>query len=265
MRYAVLVVMIAACSKHDAAKSSGGTAGCVDVLACYRACPQLTADCTARCDALGTAEARAANLALIQCFGANNCQDESCMTTNCAAQFQACVGAAAAPAAVAAPAASPNAVSDRDYEFIGEDGLTYDPELTIVARGLPLGLAGVWREAKRNITLELGDGTYSLRVDEAALGTGGVSHVETGDWKLDGTSLVVTPTAIKLSSTNSIHQESEAVTPDAPRMWSLEGVTVEWTTMGAVHEVRRADGLVLSGPTPSWTAGPWSWTLRRAK
>ena len=273
MRYAVLVVVIAACSKHDTAKSGAGTAGCVDVLACYRACPQLAADCTARCDALGTAEARAANLALIRCFGANNCQDESCMTTNCAAQFQACVGAVAAPAASApaaptapANAGSPAGVSDNDFQFVGEDGLTYVPELTIVAHGVPLGLAGVWRESKRNVTFEIaGGGTYTLRLDEAVPGTGAVTHTETGEWRIDGSSLVVTPKQVGLTGLDVIHQEHDEVTPDVPRTWSIEGVTLEWTTMGTVHEVRHADGLVLSGPTPSWTSGPWNWTLRRAK
>ena len=239
MRHAWAVIWLVCVSCKSGADSSAkpaltaapavATASCSELTDCYSHCEARPSDCTTTCDAKGSPAARSANAAVWACVAEHACADETCLRDQCLAQLQACasvVAGAAAPAAAAEaaspPAAgeptAPVAVSDDDFH-LAKNGLTFVPELRIIARGLALGLEGTRRDERHNFTFDLHATTYTIR-SEGAGAAGAAAMTETGDWRLDGATIVVTPTGVSIDSVSSYdsHRETSHQQTGGPRV-----------------------------------------------
>src|SRR5256885_5619405 len=65
-----------------------------------------------------------------------------------------------APAPASSAPATPVAAPDT-FLFKGANGLSYVPELTVVARGVAVQVAGIWRDDRHDFVLTLSpDSTY---------------------------------------------------------------------------------------------------------
>ena len=152
-------------------------------------------------------------------------------------------------------------------------GLNYIAPNQIVAEGVSVTLAGLWREDQRNIALRLLDcGRYELTIGGGSL-RGSTKHdlvastsAEQGTWTLAGATLTLTPDQRELSGIAEGKTGSETVKADGPRQWNVVGVTIEYTPNGS-ETTRQRPGLRINGPSPSWYYPPGNvnWVLRSAR
>jgi len=184
-------------------------------------------------------------------------------------------GEASTPGETAGPKTSvPSSTGEPDdFLYKSESGLVYIAPNQVVAEGVSVVLAGVWREDHRSITLRiLEDGHYQLTVGGGALGGTSRSDLvasnsaEQGTWTLDGTTLTLTPGAYGLSGLAEGKTSSGSGTADGPRQWNVVGLTIEYTPSGS-DTARRRPGLRVSGPSPSWyyPPGDITWDFRSAR
>ena len=274
------------------AGQAGGTGGCLDVTRCYGTCRGLAPECTNACDATGTPAASAANLELFRCINANQCADEACITSQCAAPLQTCTATPGVQLAQSGPPGAPQpqppvqqpppapppgelqtapnlpAIADAEFVFHGQNGLDYVPELRVVAKGVPVSLDGLWSDTKHNFTIELHADTYVVTfAQSSAYFQAGTTTTERGTWSLADTTFTMTPSETHLAATSKLHGTSQTSPNDPPRTWTLVGATLAFEKFGdATHATYRVDGLVLSGTSPSWDAvGAFAHTVRRTR
>jgi hypothetical protein len=165
--------------------------------------------------------------------------------------------------------ASASAEAD-DFLYTAPDGMSWIATNEVVAEGVKVTLAGEWREEHRNIVLRLRDGgTYEL-VESGSVAfvhdNGSFSHAdssttsESGTWTYADGNLTLTPGSRNLhATTGTTDLGSEKQSADAPRQWSVVGVTIQYTP----HDggTRQRPGLHVQGPSPTWYYPPGNWDL----
>ncbi|KAF0243826.1 MAG: hypothetical protein FD180_3042 [Planctomycetota bacterium] len=176
----------------------------------------------------------------------------------------------APPAAASASPADPAEADDFVYD--SPNGLHTIAPNRIVAEGVQVTLAGIWREDQRSVTLRLGaDGRYELGIGGGASGGRtkydivASSSSERGTWTLQGQTLTLSPEGTASTGMAEGKVNSGKGNADPPRAWAVAGVTIEYTPHGS-ETPRQRPGLRVTGPLPSWhyPPGDMNWVLRRA-
>ncbi|MEK7468384.1 MAG: hypothetical protein AAB074_13325 [Planctomycetota bacterium] len=153
------------------------------------------------------------------------------------------------------------------------NGMEFIAPNQIVAEGVSVTLAGLWREDHRSITLRLLEsGRYELTIGGGAL-SGRTKYdlvastsAELGTWTFAGATLTLTPDQRELSGIAEGKSNSGKEKADAPRQWNVVGVTIEYTPNGS-NVTKQRPGLRVRGPGPSWyyPPGEVNWVLRSAR
>ena len=168
--------------------------------------------------------------------------------------------------------APPAANGPDDFIYHSPNGLIYVAENRVSAEGVNVALIGEWREDHRHVVLRLREGgRYELSAGGGAIRGASIADLvasnsaEQGTWTFEEGTLTLTPAAYDLSGIAERRGNATSGKADAPRKWSLVGLTIDYTPQGQ-DIVKQRPGLRINGPSPSWyyPAGNWDWVLRSA-
>jgi hypothetical protein len=106
-----------------AADAGGSTLSCLQIFDCARPCTEGDTACEEGCLGQGSAAARTATNALVDCFAKNGCAVAACISANCATELEACIDQSM-PVASAPPSTEAPPVGEIPASVVGTWGHT---------------------------------------------------------------------------------------------------------------------------------------------